>query len=69
MIEKMKKYTFVLYHREYPDFLSKLQELGMVHIIRSTDDRSEKLLQDRDLLDTYSEALNFLAKMENDESK
>ncbi|MDD4147859.1 MAG: hypothetical protein PHO85_05000, partial [Candidatus Cloacimonetes bacterium] len=69
MIEKMKKYTFVLYHREYPGFLSRLQELGMVHIIRSTDEKSETLLQNRDLLDDYSEALKFLSKIEDSESK
>lgn len=64
MIEKMKKYTFVLYHLEYPDFLAKLQELGMVHIIRSTDEKSDTLLKNRELLNEYSEALKFLSKIE-----
>lgn len=64
MIEKMKKYTFVLYHLEYPDFLAKLQELGMVHIIRSTDEKSDALLKNRELLNEYSEALKFLSKIE-----
>jgi V/A-type H+-transporting ATPase subunit I len=64
MIEKMKKYTFVLYHLEYPDFLTKLQELGMVHIIRSTDLKTDTLLQNQELLNDYSEALKFLSKIE-----
>lgn len=69
MIEKMKKYTFVLYHLEYPDFLSKLQELGMVHIIRSTDEKSPALIQNRELLDEYSQALKFLQKIEAKDAK
>ena len=28
MIEKMKKLTFLVYHREYEDFLHRLQDLG-----------------------------------------
>ncbi|MDY0102343.1 MAG: V-type ATP synthase subunit I [Lentimicrobium sp.] len=29
----MKKYSFLVYHKEYDDFLLKLRELGVVHII------------------------------------
>ena len=32
MIEKMKKLTFLVYHREYEEFLHRLQELGVMHI-------------------------------------
>ena len=32
MIIPMKKYSFVLYYRLYPDFLDDLQELGVVHV-------------------------------------
>ncbi len=32
MIQKMKKLTFLVYHREYDDFLHRLQELGVMHI-------------------------------------
>ncbi|MDR0969094.1 MAG: V-type ATP synthase subunit I [Lentimicrobiaceae bacterium] len=32
MIEKMKKYDFLIYHKDYQDFLYKLRELGVVHI-------------------------------------
>ena len=64
MIERMKKYTFVLYHLEYPDFLAKLQDLGMVHIIRSTDEKTDELIQNQALLSEYSEALKFLSKID-----
>lgn len=32
MIQKMKKLTFLVYHREYDEFLHCLQELGVMHI-------------------------------------
>jgi len=69
VIEKMKKYTFVLYHLEYQDFLRKLQDLGMVHIIRSTDEKSQALIQNQELLSEYSDALKFLSKIEPAEYK
>ena len=39
MIEKMNKYLFVVYHKEYEDFLIKLKELGVVHIKETKDKR------------------------------
>lgn len=32
MIEKMKKYDFLIYHKDYQTFLYKLRELGVVHV-------------------------------------
>ena len=36
MIEKMKKLTFLVYHREYDEFLHRLQELGVMHVEGTT---------------------------------
>jgi V/A-type H+/Na+-transporting ATPase subunit I len=33
MIAAMTKYSLLIYHREYDDFLEKLRELGVVHIL------------------------------------
>ncbi|WP_373749252.1 V-type ATP synthase subunit I [Bacteroides heparinolyticus] len=33
MITKMKKLTFLVYHKEYEPFLDRLRELGVVHIV------------------------------------
>ena len=33
MITKMKKLTFLVYHKEYEGFLNSLRELGVVHIV------------------------------------
>ena len=35
MIEKMKKLTFLVYHKEYEDFLHRLQGLGVMHVVTS----------------------------------
>ncbi len=47
MIAPMKKYSFLVFHREYEDFLLKLRELGMVHIVERegsvTDEVSSQL--------------------------
>ncbi len=32
MISKMKKYTFLVFHRDYDTFLTQLRDLGVVHI-------------------------------------
>lgn len=33
MITKLKKYTFLVYHREHLEFLTKLRDIGVFHII------------------------------------
>lgn len=33
MITKMKKLTFLVYHKEYDEFLSALRNLGVVHVV------------------------------------
>ncbi len=32
MIIKMKKYSFLIYHRQYAEFLEKIRELGVLHV-------------------------------------
>ena len=32
MIAKMNKLSFLIYHKEYEEFLEKLRELGVVHV-------------------------------------
>ena len=48
MIEKMKKLTFLVYHREYDVFLHHLQELGVMHIEGGTlsEEQSETVSAD-----------------------
>ena len=47
MITKMKKLTFLAYHKEYEDFLNSLRELGVVHIVEKQQGIAENAeLQD-----------------------
>lgn len=37
MIIKMNKYSFLIFHKEYSDFLVRLRDLGVVHIRQNND--------------------------------
>lgn len=41
MIEKMKKITFLVYHKEYEDFLQRLQDVGVMHVMTSEIDHQQ----------------------------
>lgn len=48
MITKMKKLTFLAYHKEYEDFLNSLRELGVVHVVEKQQGAADNTeLQDR----------------------
>lgn len=63
MITKMKKLTFLVYYKEYEDFLNQIRELGVVHIVErqcgEMDDTLLNFMQKRTL---YK---NTLASMYN----
>lgn len=46
MITQMKKYTFLVFHRDYEPFLEQLRELGVVHITQ----KAAGLIQDDEQL-------------------
>ncbi len=53
MIEKMTKYSFILLDAGKEDFLSKLQDLGLVDVTRSTkamDDTARQMVADIELI-------------------
>jgi V/A-type H+-transporting ATPase subunit I len=66
MIEKMRKYSFVLFHKDYEDFLKDLQKLGVVHLIRNTEDKTESLLQDMELIEDYAGHVSYLKKLKSE---
>ena len=41
MITQMKKYTFLVFHREYEAFLEQLREAGVVHITEKAEGMAE----------------------------
>ena len=56
MISQMKKYTFLVFHRDYEAFLSQLREIGVVHItqkaagVLENDEQLQAALQHEDEL-------------------
>ena len=54
MITQMKKYTFLVFHRDYEPFLEQLRELGVVHITQKAagliedDEQLQAALQHED---------------------
>ncbi len=45
MIRPMNKYAFLIFHREYEDFLGYLQGLGVVHITQTSNPQEEEALK------------------------
>jgi V/A-type H+-transporting ATPase subunit I len=62
MITRMKKLTFLIYHKEYEPFLEQLRELGVVHVVErqggEPDETLQALMQKRTL---YQQTLNQMA--------
>jgi V/A-type H+-transporting ATPase subunit I len=66
MIEPMKKYSFLVYHREYTDFLKDLQKTGILHVIEkeSGELADEKLREQYHLINQFNTAIKLLQKRE-----
>lgn len=41
MIVPMRKYSFLVYHKSYPDFLESIRELGVLHVIEKQEGVAE----------------------------
>lgn len=67
MIEKMRKYSFVLFHRDYEDFLGELQQLGVVHIIKNTDEKTDSIIRNLEEIEEYAETIEYLKKLKSEE--
>ena len=62
MIIKMKKYSFLVYHKAYQAFLEAIREQGILHIkeIGAIDANNSTLRDKTQLLNRIDEALKFL---------
>ncbi len=48
MILKMKKYSFLIYHKQYIEFLEKIREIGVLHVLEKPGGIAENdLLRDK----------------------
>ncbi|MDD4637838.1 MAG: hypothetical protein PHV66_09575, partial [Bacteroidales bacterium] len=64
MIEKMKKYTFLVYHKEYTTFLEEIRELGVVHVIekdKGSVAEGSELAKRMDVAKRMETAVKFLS--------
>ena len=65
MITKMKKLTFLVYHKEYEQFLQQIRELGAVHIVEKQlgemDDKLQHFMQKRSLYKSVLQNMFLLA--------
>ena len=65
MIAKMKKLTFLVYHKEYDAFLKSIRDLGVVHVATKAQGSAEDAgLQESIRLSTrYAAAIKLLQGM------
>lgn len=68
MIRAMKKYAFLVFHRDYQDFLMKLGKLGVMHVIENTEkEKQESLAEKEKTLERVENVLKFLEKNEKED--
>lgn len=62
MITKMKKLTFLIYHKEYDPFLQKIRDLGVIHVAEKAQGTPEnaELQESIRLSNRYTSTIKFL---------
>jgi V/A-type H+-transporting ATPase subunit I len=58
----MEKYAFLVYHKEYEDFLKELRKLGMVHVIEKSFEETESLRKRKDLAGELNTLIGLLKR-------
>ena len=68
MITKMKKLTFLVYHKEYEEFLNSLRELGVVHIVEKQQGAADntELQENIRLFNRLAATLKFLQNQKHE---
>ncbi len=66
MIAAMTKYSLLIYHREYVDFLDRLRELGVVHILEKETDITDDIREQYQYIDRVDKVIRFLKKRESE---
>lgn len=62
MIVPMTKYSFLVYHQEYLQFLDEMRMLGVLHIIEKQKDVSDRILAKFDQINKVNAVVKFLQK-------
>lgn len=67
MITPMKKYTFLVYHKEYDEFLKKLGKLGVLHIGEPVKEKKDETIREKkEELRRYDHAIDILKNAMDD---
>lgn len=62
MIIKMHKYTFLVFHKDYEDFLESLQQVGVLHIVEREETVSDEFKQKYIQINQFEKTIRFLIK-------
>jgi len=65
MIVKMHKYAFLVFYKEYKNFLEALQQLGVVHVFKKNETVPDEIKQKYVQISQFEKAIQFLEKREN----
>ncbi|MCF8335815.1 MAG: ATPase [Bacteroidales bacterium] len=63
----MIRYSFLIYHQEYNDFLQNLQDIGVLHIAEKATDYDEETKQTLEDIKQLNEAIRFLERKDREE--
>ena len=64
MIVPMKKYSFLIYHKEYESFLEDLRNMGVVHVHEKQSEVSDEIKDKYDLIRQIDSTLKLLLNRE-----
>src|SRR6056297_3427254 len=68
MITPMIRYSFLIYHKEYNDFLQNLQDIGVLHIAEKANDYDEETKKALEEIKRLNETIRFLEKKGQEEN-
>ncbi|MGM0496648.1 MAG: V-type ATP synthase subunit I [Bacteroidota bacterium] len=63
----MKRYSFLIYHKEYEAFLQNLQDIGVLHIAEKAKEYDEETLKELEKIKELNNTLRFLNKKAQEE--
>lgn len=62
MIVKMHKYTFLVFYKEYNQFLESIQQLGVLHVVEKNESVTDEIEQKYIQIKQFEKTIQFLTK-------
>ncbi len=62
MIVPMHKFSFLVFHQDYQDFLDNVRKIGVVHLIEKQEDVSDEVREQYDLIKEIQSVVKQLSK-------